>query len=82
MEINPDITSVTLKLQNEKRNNAIPEYKQFIRGKRKVSHISPAWDDYDVHTEKNWKSLKNQETIYEKIQSDVKRLTLTWIKSW
>jgi hypothetical protein len=46
------------KTANEKRNNAIPEYKQFIRGKRKVSHISPAWDDYDVHTEKNWKRLK------------------------
>jgi len=46
------------KTANEKRNNAIPGYKQFIRGKRKVSHISPAWDDYDVHTEKNWKRLK------------------------
>lgn len=46
------------KTTNEKRYNAIPEHKQFIRGKRKVSHISPAWDDYYVHTEKNWKRLK------------------------
>lgn len=46
------------KTTNEKRHNAIPEYKRFIRGKRRVSHISPAWDDYFVHTEKNWKRLK------------------------
>lgn len=46
------------KTTNEKRHNAIPEYKQFIRGRRNVSHISPAFDDYYVHTEKNWKRLK------------------------
>ncbi len=46
------------KTMNEKRQNAIPEYKLYIRGRRKVSHISPAFDDYYVHTEKNWKRFK------------------------
>ena len=54
------------KTTNEKRYNAIPEYKQFIRGKRKVSHISPAWDDYYVHTEKNWKRLKIRKQYMKK----------------
>lgn len=54
------------KTMNEKRNNAIPEYKQFIRGRRKVSHIPSAWDDYFVHTEKNWKRLKIRKQYMKK----------------
>ena len=46
------------KTMNEKRQNAIPEYKLYIRGRRKVAHISPAFDDYYVHVEKNWKRFK------------------------
>lgn len=46
------------KTTNEKRYNAIPEYKHYVRGRRKVSHLPTAWDDYFVHTEKNWKRLK------------------------
>ncbi len=47
-----------VKTTNEIRNNAIPEYEQYVRGRRKVSHLITAWDDYLVHTEKNWKRLK------------------------
>ena len=43
------------KTANELRSNSIPEYKEFIRGKRKPANLPTLYDDIDICIQRCWK---------------------------
>lgn len=62
------------KTYNEKKKNAVPEYKDYIRSKRKPVNLPDLYDDIPVSFEKSWKTKTKSRKAWAKHEkSPVKR---------
>lgn len=50
----------------ERRDNAAPEVKQYVRGKRRGSHLPNAWDDITPTYDKSWKARTKVDKQYKR----------------
>lgn len=54
------------KTLNEKKQNAIPEYKDYIRSKRKSKRLPDVYDDDFIRPEKSWKDKTKSRKAWAK----------------